>query len=116
MRAPQRWRWLWTRRRRGKSNVFGGRLEYARRNLQRRHPQCGNDLIRTEAANAVCAQQSFDALGSPALRNAGRWCELEQSPQHLINSLLQSDMDIRKKVRCEGMHAEARHRLRTRNS
>ena len=59
-------------------NVFGGRLDYARRNLQRRHPQCGNDLIRIEAANAVCAQQPLDALGSQALRNAGRWCQLEQ--------------------------------------
>ena len=62
-------------------DVFGGGLDYARRNLQRRHPQCGNDIIRLEAANAVCAQQPLDALGSQALRNAGRWCELEQSPQ-----------------------------------
>src|SRR5271166_4410255 len=62
-------------------NVFGGRLDYARRNLQRRHPQCGNDIIRIEAANAVCAQQPLDALGSQALRNAGRGCQLEQGPQ-----------------------------------
>ena len=44
-------------------NVFGGRLDNARRNLQRRHPQCGNDIIRFQAANAVCAQQPLDALG-----------------------------------------------------
>jgi hypothetical protein len=36
-------------------NVFGGRLDYARRNLQRRQPQCGNDIIRIQAANAMCA-------------------------------------------------------------
>jgi len=70
-----------TQARQEQGNVFGGRLDYPRRNLQRRHPQCGNDLIRIEAANAVCAQQPLDALGSQALRNAGRWRELEQGPQ-----------------------------------
>ena len=64
---------LWTRRRRGKSNAmcFRGRLDYARRNLQRERLQCGNDIIRTQAANAVCTQQALDTLGSQALRNAG---------------------------------------------
>jgi hypothetical protein len=51
-------------------NVFGSRLDYTRRNLQRRHPQYGNDIIRTQAANVVCAEHALDARGSQALRNA----------------------------------------------
>src|SRR5208337_1340964 len=79
-------------------NVFGGRLDYARRNLQRRHPQRGNDIIRIQAANAVCAQQPLDALGSQALRNAGRWCELEQSPQPGL---------VSRRTQLKGLHVEA---------
>ena len=79
-------------------NVFGGRLDYARRNLQRGRPQCGNDIIRTQAANAVCAQQPLDTLGSQALRNAGRWCELEQSPQPGL---------VGRRTQLKGLHVEA---------
>ncbi len=60
-----------TQARQKQGSVFGGRLDYARRNLQRRHPQCGNDIIRTQAADVVCAQQALDARGSQALRDAG---------------------------------------------
>src|SRR6202030_3355238 len=79
-------------------NVFGSRLDYARRNLQRRRPQCGNDIIHLQAANAVCAQQPLDALGSQALRNAGRWCELEQSPQPGL---------VGRRTQLKGLHVEA---------
>src|SRR5208282_2471903 len=79
-------------------NVFGGRLDYARRNLKRRHPQCGNDSIRIEAANAMCAQQPLDALGSQALRNARRWCQLEQGPQPGL---------VGPRTQLKGLHVEA---------
>src|SRR5208282_2619625 len=78
-------------------DVFGGRLDYARRNLQRRSPR-GNHLIRLQAANAVCEQQPLDALGSQALRNAGRWCELEQSPQPGL---------VGRRTQLKGLHVEA---------
>ena len=78
-------------------NVFGGRLDYAS-NLQRRHPQCGNDIIRIQAANAVCAQQPLDALGAQALRNAGRWCEFEQSPQPRL---------VSRRTQLKGLHVKA---------
>jgi len=43
--------------------VFGGRLDYTRRNLQRRHPQCGNDIINIQAANVVCAEHALTRVG-----------------------------------------------------
>jgi hypothetical protein len=49
--------------------VFGGRLDYARRNLQPRHAQCGNEIIRAQAANVVRAEQSLDAWRPQAVRS-----------------------------------------------
>jgi hypothetical protein len=46
----------------------------------------------------VCAQQPLDALGSQAPRNAGRWCELEQSPQPGL---------VGRRTQLKGLHVEA---------
>jgi hypothetical protein len=45
-----------------------------------------------------CAQQPLDALGSQAPRNAGRWCELEQSPQPGL---------VGRRTQLKGLHVEA---------
>ena len=50
-----------TQARQEQGNVFGGRLDYTRCNLQRRRPQCGNDIIYIQAANVVCAEHALDA-------------------------------------------------------